>query len=321
MYLACQWTDEQTGGHCADLAQHFTGTKRKWFTFTNGVHADSLDPATFTRWYDFLELYVAQVAPRLSATDQGAGPDAVPGGAGNPRRDAAERPDSVRAELRRARWPRSSGCPQIRILFDNGAGSSTPGAPVPAFEQSFSRFPIPGTRASPGIWRRRRARLATAGEREAPDSSRGTPTRCPRPTSPATPASAPGGLWTATAPVPVGAEPAGHGAVVRERAAGREHRRRRRRGGAGMDQGLGSERRPPGDGLGGPARRQGDVRAVRVAASQRAQARRLEHAARSRCRRCARPMSGRCRGVAGPRSRSRCITRATSTGAAPGSGS
>ena len=43
-FMACQWEDEQTGGHCADLAQHFTGTKRKWFTFTNGAHADSLDP-------------------------------------------------------------------------------------------------------------------------------------------------------------------------------------------------------------------------------------------------------------------------------------
>jgi hypothetical protein len=50
VYLACQWTDEQTGGHCPDLAQHFTGTRWKWFTFTNGVHGDSLDPATFTRW-------------------------------------------------------------------------------------------------------------------------------------------------------------------------------------------------------------------------------------------------------------------------------
>ena len=45
VYLACQFTDEQTGGHCADLAEHFTGTKRKWFTFTNGAHVDSLDPA------------------------------------------------------------------------------------------------------------------------------------------------------------------------------------------------------------------------------------------------------------------------------------
>ena len=62
-YMACQFTDEQTGGHCPTLAEHFTGTQRKWFTFTNGTHVDSLDPETFNRWYDFLELYVAQQAP------------------------------------------------------------------------------------------------------------------------------------------------------------------------------------------------------------------------------------------------------------------
>ena len=39
---------------------------RKWFTFTNGTHIDSLDPATFNRWYDFLELYVARRTPKLS---------------------------------------------------------------------------------------------------------------------------------------------------------------------------------------------------------------------------------------------------------------
>ena len=46
-FMACQWEDEQTGGHCADLAEHFTGTTKKWFTFTNGAHIDSLDPYTF----------------------------------------------------------------------------------------------------------------------------------------------------------------------------------------------------------------------------------------------------------------------------------
>ena len=58
--MACQWTDEQTGGHCPTLAKRFTGTQRKWFTFTNGTHVDSLAPETFNRWYDFLQLYVAQ---------------------------------------------------------------------------------------------------------------------------------------------------------------------------------------------------------------------------------------------------------------------
>src|SRR3954464_6769904 len=66
-YVACQWTDEQTGGHCPTLAEHFSGTRRKWFTFTNGTHVDSLDPETLNRWYDFLELYVARQAPIVNA--------------------------------------------------------------------------------------------------------------------------------------------------------------------------------------------------------------------------------------------------------------
>jgi putative CocE/NonD family hydrolase len=42
--------------------------------------------------------------------------------------------------------------PEIRVLFENGAGTSptgnkTPGDPYPTFEQSFSAFPIPGTTA------------------------------------------------------------------------------------------------------------------------------------------------------------------------------
>jgi len=65
-FMACQWTDEQTGGHCPTLAEHFTGTSRKWFTFTNGTHVDSLDPATYNRWCDFLSLYVARHADRKS---------------------------------------------------------------------------------------------------------------------------------------------------------------------------------------------------------------------------------------------------------------
>ena len=66
-FMACQWTDEQTGGHCPTLASRFTGTDRKWFTFTNGTHVDSLDPATFNRWFDFLQLYVAKRPPILAS--------------------------------------------------------------------------------------------------------------------------------------------------------------------------------------------------------------------------------------------------------------
>src|SRR3954469_3883455 len=62
-FMACQWTDEQTGGHCPTLPAQFTGAERKWFTFTNGTHVDSLGPETYNRWCDFLSLYVARQNP------------------------------------------------------------------------------------------------------------------------------------------------------------------------------------------------------------------------------------------------------------------
>lgn len=147
VFMACQWQDEQTGGHCPTLASRFTSAERKWFTFTNGTHVDSLDPETFNRWYDFLQLYVAKRAPiEGSAQIQAAGPviyEEAMGVSG-----VTMPPDPIQQQ------PTYEGAlaayeqlPSVRILFDNGAGSSTPGAPLPAFERSFASFPIPGTTA------------------------------------------------------------------------------------------------------------------------------------------------------------------------------
>ncbi len=145
-YMACQFTDEQTGGHCPDLAEHFTGTRHQWFTFTNGVHGDSLDPSTFTRWYDFLELYVARRNPTVSAAAQALAPTLYATALGvngvTLPNDPIQHEPSYAAAL--AAFQRQ---PSIRVLFDNGAGSATPGSPVPGFEHSFSRFPVPGTQA------------------------------------------------------------------------------------------------------------------------------------------------------------------------------
>jgi hypothetical protein len=144
-YMACQWTDEQTGGHCPDLAEHFSGTNRKWFTFTNGTHVDSLDPETFNRWYDFLELYVAQQAPIVnSALIHAAAPLIYQEAMGIT--GVTIPPDPIQLQ------PTYEGAlaafeklPQIRVLFDNGAGGPQPGYPSPGFEQSWPSFPIPGT--------------------------------------------------------------------------------------------------------------------------------------------------------------------------------
>jgi uncharacterized protein len=145
VFLACQFEDEQTGGHCANLADRFTGTRHKWFTFTNGLHIDSLDPETFDRWFDFLELYVAGRRPQLSPAAAASASIIYQAAMGVPGvtlpHDPIQDQPSYGAAL-----SAFEAQPQVRVMFDNGAGGS-PGAPYPGFERDFSRFPIPGTRA------------------------------------------------------------------------------------------------------------------------------------------------------------------------------
>jgi predicted acyl esterase len=206
-YLACQWTDEQTGGHCATLPRRFTGTARKWFTFTNGTHIDSLDPATFVRWYDFLELYVAHRRPQLPSSIRDAAPvifSSAMGVAGVtlPDDPIQSQPtyDAARAAF--------EALPPVRILFDNGAGSA-PGAPVPGFERSFARLPAPGTSA-------RSWYLAAGGAlADAAPTAAGvdafTWSRTARPPTDFTgnTSAGPNGLWTATPPYRWSQDPAG----------------------------------------------------------------------------------------------------------------
>ncbi|MHB8241889.1 MAG: CocE/NonD family hydrolase [Solirubrobacteraceae bacterium] len=154
-FMACQWEDEQTGGHCADLAEHFTGTEHKWFTFTNGAHIDSLDPYTLNRLDDFLELYVAHTAPiNNRGILHAAAPIVYQSALGLPSGDQVTLPPDPIQEKATYEEALSAftALPEVRVLFDNGAGTSpsgnaTPGNPYPTFEQSFSAFPIPGTSA------------------------------------------------------------------------------------------------------------------------------------------------------------------------------
>ena len=157
-FLACQWTDEQTGGFCPILAGHFTGTSKKWFTFTNGVHTDSLDFDTYNRWYDFLNLYVAHRAPIVNAAIHHAAAPAIAQGIwGIPQSSIMSMPlDPIQElptyDLALRAFER---LPMIRVLMDNGAGkqllsTNDAGNPVPAYELSFDSWPIPST--APQMW-------------------------------------------------------------------------------------------------------------------------------------------------------------------------
>jgi uncharacterized protein len=154
VFMACQFEDEQTGGHCPMLAQHFTGTSKKWFTYTNGAHIDSLDPYTYDRMYDFLELYVAHKAPIENAAPvQAAAPVVYKEAMGLPENDVVTLPpDPIQQQpTYESALAAFEALPQVRVLFDNGAGTAPPGGttaagnPYPGFEQTFPALPVPGT--------------------------------------------------------------------------------------------------------------------------------------------------------------------------------
>jgi uncharacterized protein len=210
VFMACQFTDEQTGGHCPTLAEHMTGTDRKWFTYTNGTHIDSIDPETFNRWYDFLQLYVAQQAPSSnSLTIQAAAPVIYQAAMGI--NGVTLPPDPIQQQ------PTYAGAlaayeqlPQVRVLFDNGAGKK-PGQPYPGFEHSFASFPAPGTAA-------RSWYLSSDGSlNDAPPAKAGTNTFTwnakARPLTDFTGDTGSGkdGLWTETPPYKWQQPPAGSG--------------------------------------------------------------------------------------------------------------
>jgi uncharacterized protein len=211
-YVACQWTDEQTGGHCPTLAEHFTGTQKKWFTFTNGAHVDSLDPQTFNRWCDFLALYVADAAPMTQcAPTHPAAPviyQAAMGvnGVTLPSDPIQEEPsyDSALASFEKLA--------PIRVLFDNGAGGSSPGMPDPGFEQSWPKFPIPGTKAQSWFLGGNGTLSAARPAKRGTDSFAWNAKARPLTDFTGDTAGGSGGLWTATPPYKWLQPPAGSAA-------------------------------------------------------------------------------------------------------------
>ncbi len=196
VFLACQFNDEQTGAHCPNLADRFTGTKRKWFTFTNGLHINSLDPETFNRWFDFLELYVAQRRPELSPLAAATASVVYATAMGVP--GVTLPPDPIRDqptfETAKAAFESQQ---RVRVLFDSGAGGP-PEPSRPRLRAVLQEPADPGHQAALLVPRRRAARCSARPRRRAAATpSSGTRSRGPPTTSPApTPAAATSGPRT-----------------------------------------------------------------------------------------------------------------------------
>jgi predicted acyl esterase len=140
IFLASAWQDEQTGPFFFTLLDKFTSSPAVRMTVYNGVHVDAFQPEILREWNTFLELYVADrvpvdiplaraIAPMLYEEVYGVNDMDVA-----PSRflEYATHAEAVAA------WKAE---PQLRALFESGAGGPTIGEPIPTFERSFSRWP------------------------------------------------------------------------------------------------------------------------------------------------------------------------------------
>ena len=317
-FLACQWTDEQTGGHCPTLASRFTGTDRKWFTFTNGTHVDSLDPATFNRWFDFLELYVAGRAPRLPPGTANLAPLIYQTILGVPGVGLPADPIQASPTFEAARTAFEAQ-PRVRVAFDNGAVSA--GKPGAAFERSYPRWPVPGTVAR-SFYLGAGGTLADAKQPGGQDRFTWSPRARPATDFAGDTGAGTNGLWTATPSYDWRPNPAGTALVVHDRPADRRHdgRRRAARCAPGSARPRRTSTSRPRSPRSGPTGRRPSSRAAGCA---RAPASSTPPRARcsSRSSACASATASRSRAGSSRASTSRSTTRATSTGRARGSAS
>jgi predicted acyl esterase len=208
VFMACQFTDEQTGGHCPTLVRQMTGTQKKWFTFTNGTHVDSLDPETYNRLFDFLSLYVAKQAPSMNApTVQLSAPLVYQAAMGI--NGVTLPPDPIQQEPSYdAALKAFEQLAPVRVLFDNGAGRN-PGEPYPGFEHSFPSFPVPGTKAA-SYWLAPKGALAAKRPRKTgANTFTWNPKARPPTDFSGDTAGGTNGLWTATPPYNWAPDPKG----------------------------------------------------------------------------------------------------------------
>ena len=153
--MACQWQDEQTGGHCPTLAKAMLNgpnSDKKWFTFTNGTHTDSLKPETAPRLISFMEIYVNGSGPAAKAPIFLAG---VPllyqvamGISGVPPPLPPD-PILLNPDYNSAKAAFEAQKP-VRIEFENGDGRRNPGTPIRGSAAPTTPSRRPGRPGAPG---------------------------------------------------------------------------------------------------------------------------------------------------------------------------
>ena len=263
-FVAGAWQDEQTGGRFPTMLDRFTGTDHLYVTLVNGLHTESIGPANFPRWVEFLDLYVAKRTPTLGAA-RFVAPILAGGLFGTDDLATSRRPvrrGVVRRGARRLRGRAADrACCSRRVLPT--APRARPRSPASSTSSTRGRS-RPSNRPTWFLG----ADGALPDTADADSTGRASTSRCPtgsrRPSTRATRATSGGPTSSGN-----GSEPA-PGTVASSVSAPLDRHHHDGRIGIGRSVGQLEPRRhrSRGHALRGPPRRPGDVRAVGLAARQ-----------------------------------------------------
>lgn len=140
-FLIGQFHDEQTGGHFARSLGELAKNRNVWISLQNGVHADSLGPSTFTRWVEFLNLFVADRIPKIPPPVLALSDSLYDLLTGAP---AAAVKQSRFASMTNVAAAKATfkKDPRVRLLMDNGAGPEGLGSIGATWELGYNAWPI-----------------------------------------------------------------------------------------------------------------------------------------------------------------------------------
>jgi len=146
VFLAGAWQDEQTGPYFTTLLDRMTSSPVRRFIMYNGTHVDGFAPQVVAEWKAFLDLMVARQVPVVSGLLDLFMPEMTKQITGVSMNLPPDRwKEFTTYEEALATWMSE---PEVRVIFENGAGGEVPGAPQGAFSLDFAKWPPPGTEVS-----------------------------------------------------------------------------------------------------------------------------------------------------------------------------
>ena len=150
VFISGAFQDEQTGPQFTALLDEFTSAPVVRVNLWNGRHPDGYGPANLMRWFEFLELYVAQRVPHLNPVVRALAPPVLADQLHL--RDIELEPDRFArfGDDRAAALAAYEAEDPVRVIFESGIGENEIGEQGGTFELGLDSWPTGD--AEPMTW-------------------------------------------------------------------------------------------------------------------------------------------------------------------------